>query len=100
MKNFNFKKSFFILSVVVISVVSFGFITVNAPSKVTICHVPPGNPGNCHEITISTNALQAHLNHGDRIVCNSAAELQEAHQLVRDYNINDGGTNLFFIINF
>jgi outer membrane biosynthesis protein TonB len=29
--------------------------------KTTICHVPPGNPGNAHTITISDNALKAHL---------------------------------------
>ncbi|CAM1366346.1 hypothetical protein TOREUM_30510 [Tenacibaculum litoreum] len=34
-------------------------------SKVTICHVPPGNPSNVHSITISKNALKAHLAHGD-----------------------------------
>lgn len=31
---------------------------------VTICHIPPGNPNNPQTITISVNALQAHLNHG------------------------------------
>jgi hypothetical protein len=31
---------------------------------VTICHIPPGNPGNPQTITISVNALQAHLDHG------------------------------------
>jgi uncharacterized low-complexity protein len=37
--------------------------------KVTICHVPPGNPENAHTITISQCAVQAHLrNHpGDHI---------------------------------
>lgn len=34
---------------------------------VTICHIPPGNPNNPQTITISINALQAHLNHGDFI---------------------------------
>ena len=34
--------------------------------KVTICHIPPGNPANAHTITISENAWPAHLNnHGD-----------------------------------
>ncbi|MBW6484190.1 MAG: carboxypeptidase-like regulatory domain-containing protein [Vicingaceae bacterium] len=33
-------------------------------NKVTICHIPPGNPSNPQTITISINALQAHLNHG------------------------------------
>ena len=35
--------------------------------KVTICHIPPGNPANAHEITISVNALAAHMAHGDRM---------------------------------
>jgi hypothetical protein len=33
--------------------------------KVTICHVPPGNPANAHTITVSENAVPAHLAHGD-----------------------------------
>ena len=35
--------------------------------KITICHVPPGNPANHHTIEVSQNALQAHLDHGDFI---------------------------------
>ncbi|MFH0864807.1 MAG: hypothetical protein V1904_01340 [Bacteroidota bacterium] len=34
---------------------------------VTICHIPPGNPGNAHTITISVNAWPAHQAHGDYI---------------------------------
>lgn len=34
---------------------------------VTICHFPPGNPGNVQTITISVNALPAHLAHGDYV---------------------------------
>lgn len=34
-------------------------------AKVTICHIPPGNPGNAHTISVSRNALPAHLAHGD-----------------------------------
>ena len=34
-------------------------------SKITICHIPPGNPGNEHTISVSTSALAAHLAHGD-----------------------------------
>lgn len=33
--------------------------------KVTICHIPPGNPGNVHTITISVNALKTHVDHHD-----------------------------------
>lgn len=45
--------------------------------KVTICHVPPGNPNNAYPITISINALNAHLAHGDVIGdCSSPDEKQ------------------------
>lgn len=30
-----------------------------------ICHIPPGNSGNSHTISVSANAVSAHLNHGD-----------------------------------
>lgn len=43
-------------------------------AKVTICHIPPGNPGNLNTITISEHALQAHLAHGDFLGdCSAAA---------------------------
>ncbi len=46
-------------------------LTSSAPAnnhrnqKITICHIPPGNPANAHSITISINALEAHRAHGD-----------------------------------
>lgn len=33
--------------------------------KVNICHIPPGNPGNPQILSISVNAVAAHLAHGD-----------------------------------
>ncbi len=33
--------------------------------KVTICHIPPGNPENAHTIEVSESAVEAHLAHGD-----------------------------------
>lgn len=33
--------------------------------KVTICHIPPGNPAAAHTISVGKPALQAHLGHGD-----------------------------------
>lgn len=35
--------------------------------KVTICHIPPGNPANAHTITVGAPAVAAHLAHGDTI---------------------------------
>ena len=54
----------------------------NNNNKITICHVPPGNPGNCHEITISMSALQAHLNHGDKLYCEREADYNKYLMLV------------------
>ena len=34
---------------------------------VTICHIPPGNPANAHEITVDNDAVPAHLAHGDNV---------------------------------
>ncbi|HKP97914.1 MAG TPA: hypothetical protein VJ385_19415 [Fibrobacteria bacterium] len=34
---------------------------------VTICHIPPGNHGNGHTITVGSSSLKAHLAHGDKV---------------------------------
>ena len=38
----------------------------NKPKKRFVCHAPPGNPGNAHTISVSKNAVNAHLGHGDK----------------------------------
>jgi hypothetical protein len=35
--------------------------------KVTICHIPPGNPSNMHTIEVGASAVPAHLAHGDSL---------------------------------
>jgi hypothetical protein len=35
--------------------------------KVVICHIPPGEPENAHTISVSPNAVPAHLAHGDTL---------------------------------
>ena len=36
--------------------------------KVTICHFPPGNPANFHEISVDWSAVPTHvLLHGDQV---------------------------------
>lgn len=42
-------------------------ITVPRGAAVIICHIPPGNPGNAHTITVGAAAVDAHLNHGDTL---------------------------------
>ncbi len=39
--------------------------TEDSDGRVTICHIPPGNPGNAHTIRVSVKAVPAHLAHGD-----------------------------------
>jgi hypothetical protein len=35
-------------------------------NKVTICHIPPGNPANAHSDTVGEPAVAAHIrDHGD-----------------------------------
>jgi len=46
--------------------ITFGLVPPPPPKKfVTICHIPPGNPGNAQTITVTLAALPAHLAHGD-----------------------------------
>jgi len=37
----------------------------SSQDRVTICHIPPGNPANAHSITVGSAAVPAHLAHGD-----------------------------------
>jgi hypothetical protein len=47
-----------------------GSVADNLPN-ITICHIPPGNPANAHEITVDISAIPAHLAHGDNFgACN------------------------------
>jgi hypothetical protein len=37
----------------------------DSAKKVTICHLPPGNPENAHTLSVGAPAVKAHLAHGD-----------------------------------
>ena len=54
---------FTLLAVMAIAPSGGSFTVAEASHKVTICHIPPGNPSNAHLITMSQNALSAHLAH-------------------------------------
>jgi len=61
MKNFTL-----ISAVITVAVITFFFnnpVFAQGNEKITICHCPPGNPNNCHSITISIDAWAAHLAH-------------------------------------
>lgn len=70
------KKSILASALLFVAVtVSFSFKNVDPLDQITICHTPPGNPDNCHEITISLNAAQTHRNHhGDRLICRKLSD--------------------------
>ncbi len=38
-----------------------------AEEKIVICHSPPGNPNNKQTLEVAVSALQAHIDHGDKI---------------------------------
>ena len=43
--------------------------------KVTICHFPPGNPSNVHQITVGASAVPAHVtNHHDAVCAAGASD--------------------------
>ena len=59
--------------------------------KVEVCHIPSGNPDNFHTITISENALAAHLAHGDVTgSCNAICDLlcSDNNRCTIDHNGN------------
>jgi len=55
------------LWMVLVSIALPSVIHAEPADKVSICHVPPGNPGNAHTIVVSGNATEAHLAHGDTL---------------------------------
>jgi hypothetical protein len=46
--------------------------------KTTICHVPPGNPGNAHTLCVGNAAVPAHLGHGDFVGTCSCPDATDA----------------------
>jgi len=50
-------------STVVVNVVDL--ICDDNGKKISLCHIPPGNPDNPQQICVSENAVETHLAHGD-----------------------------------
>ncbi len=66
----------------------------NNNNKVSICHVPPGNPANAHTICVSPNAVPAHLGHAGDYVgpcgnanCNQSFESHVNNEIKTDFEI-------------
>ncbi len=56
-----------LIALAVVATVWFAGTMLAEKSDVTICHLPPGNPANAQTITVSQNAVPAHLAHGDHL---------------------------------
>ena len=65
--------------------------TEEAGLKVTLCHLPPGNPGNQQTLTVGGEAHKAHLNHGDTLgECGEPVETKQEQQLDSFCDRKDG----------
>jgi hypothetical protein len=62
----------------------------NLEFQVTLCHIPPGNPGNAQTILVDESAVPAHLAHGDTLgPCDDAGT--GSHEVEIEAVHNDGG---------
>ena len=64
---------------------------LNGNNKVTICHLPPGNPSNEQTIEVSVNAVKAHLAHGDRLGDCASCDTAVYNNRTIEYLINGNG---------
>lgn len=86
MKNFlQSSKILVIMGIFLFAGLSFAFKVSTTPNKITICHTPPGNQDNCQQISVSLNALEAHLNHGDNLICTNADELEAYNDILHEH---------------
>ncbi len=52
--------------------------------KVTLCHIPGGNPLNSHILSVSKNSIKAHLGHGDYLgTCTDDDDELEERELLK-----------------
>jgi len=75
-------------------IIEFGNGVVLYTSSTTIiCHIPPGNPGNAHTITIGSPAVNAHLAHGDNIEDPSCESIVwEDHKAEKELRLAEGSS--------
>jgi len=95
--------SFIILAILGSMIVAGGAIsTIIVPvlasvlqEKVTICHIPKGNPSNAHDITVGASAVPAHLAHGDTVgPCVTGPSPPTVTAMVTVIKVVNGGPNL------
>jgi len=59
--------------------------------KATICHIPPGNPGNPQTLSVGQSSVQAHLDHGDSM---GSCEAVSAISTLSSCTTFDGGSTV------
>ncbi len=65
--------------------------TLTTQSKVTICHLPPGNPENKHTLDVAESAVKAHLAHGDYLGdCDACSTSSPTNKYI-EYRMNSSG---------
>ena len=69
-------KKLYPMMILVTLLAAFGASTAYA-GKTTICHFPPGNPANFHTITVSSNAVNAHVHGGLTTIGSNAIQAIE-----------------------
>ncbi|MFL5742317.1 MAG: lectin-like domain-containing protein [Flavisolibacter sp.] len=57
--------------------------------KVSVCHIPPGNPRNANEICIAKSAVPDHLAHGDKL--GSCGDRDDRYRRTPDASITEAG---------
>jgi len=67
-------------------------IVLTTSNTTTICHIPPGNPGNNHTISIGIPAVRAHLAHGDIGEPCDLANFEE-YQAKKESRLTEGLSN-------
>ncbi|NOQ44485.1 MAG: hypothetical protein GQ471_02335 [Nitrosopumilus sp.] len=70
-----------------------GGTLLTTSSTTTICHIPPGNPGNNHTITIGNSAVSAHIGHGDEPVSCELVNWEEGGSSTNEQELKNTETD-------
>lgn len=71
---------------------------VDSNGKVDICHLPPGHPENAHDLSVSVNAVPAHLAHGDYIGDCDACTPSDYNNKTIEYRVDANGRLLRHVL--
>jgi hypothetical protein len=84
------KKVIFGLAIVGLAIITTPQVGQTGDPKVFVCHVPPGDPGNAHVISVGSSAVNAHVNDPGHSGTFTSGPF--AGQTVQDYVTDATGT--------